>query len=392
MRDLTQTCDRDGMAPMVPEPDIAWAESLMPGLKAKFAAELGRIGARIPYIARDGLYRDFMEEVDPAWWTNGFWPGILWQMYHVTGAEEYKQIARCVENTLAGVVDEDFLGLHHDVGFMWLLSAVADWRLTGSLRAKSRGLLAANLLAGRFNPDGRYIRAWNEPDSEGWAIVDSMLNIPLLFWASEETGDPRFASIARMHANTLLSAAIRADGSCNHIMCFDPRSGTLLETPGGQGYGAGSSWSRGQSWGLYGYAIAARHTEDPRYLAAAKQVAHYFCANVALENDLSLSDFRAPETPRRWDALADVIAASGLLEIADQVPVLEQSLYRRWAVRILRAVASNWCDWEPSRDGLIQHCSGSYHREDERELPMVYADYFFLEAILRLQGKAARLW
>ena len=372
--------------------DREWAESLLPKLAAKFAAERDRVGSHIPYIAEDGVYKDLKDVSDPAWWTNGFWPGILWQMFKATGDEAYVKPAREVEQTLMNVIDTDFMGLHHDVGFMWLLSAVADYRLIGDEKAKNRGLAAATLLAGRFNPEARFIRAWNLPESEGWAIIDSMLNIQILFWASEVTGDPRFADIARMHADTLSHTAVRPDGSCNHIVDLDTTTGELLHTPGGQGYESGSSWTRGQSWAIYGYALAARHSGKREYLDVAKKVAHYFVANVALTDDKSLVDFRAPAEPVYWDALADVITACGLLEIAQQVPELERPLYLKWAVRLLRAVESNWCDWEPGRDGLVQMCTGCYEKSDDREVPMMYADYYFVEAVLRLQDKAARLW
>lgn len=372
--------------------DRQWAESLLPKLEAKFAAERDRVGGHIPYIAEDGVYRDLKDRSDPAWWTNGFWPGILWQMFHATHDEAYIAPARQAGDTIMHVIDTDFSGLHHDVGFMWLLSAVADWRLTGSEQAKQRGLAAATLLAGRFNPKGRFIRAWNEPHPAGRAIIDSMMNIQLLFWASETTGDPRFADVARMHADTLLNVAIRPDGSSNHIVDLDPETGALLDNPGGQGYQSGSSWSRGQSWAIYGYALAARHTGQARYLAAAKRVANYFCANVALTGDRALIDFRAPAEPVYWDALADVIAACGLLEIAEQVPELERVFYVAWAVRLVKAVEADWCDWDPNRDGLVQMCSACYHDEVDREVPMMYADYYLLEAVLRLAGRAVRLW
>lgn len=374
------------------EADREWVVSMLPKIEAKFAAERDRIGGHIPYIAEDGVYRDFKDESDPAWWTNGFWPGILWQMYQVTGDERYVAPAREVSDKLTDVIDTDFMGLHHDVGFMWLLSAVADYRLTGDEKAKNRGLAAANLLAGRFNPQGRFIRAWNLTDSEGWAIIDSMMNIQILFWASDVTGDPRFADIARLHADTLLKAVVRPDGSCNHIVDLDLETGELKDNPGGQGYESGSSWSRGQSWAVYGYALAARHSGDERYLAAAKRVAHYFCANVALTSDKALVDFRAPAEPVYWDALANVITACGLLEIAEQVPELERAFYVNWAVRLIKAVDEDWTDWDPAHDGLVQMCTGCYKNSYDREVPMVYADYYFLEAVLRLNNKAARLW
>lgn len=164
--------------------------------------------------------------------------------------------------------------------------------ITGDKEAGRRGIAAANYLAGRFNPVGNYIRAWNE-NLSGWAIVDCSMNLSLLFWASEETKDPRYKHIAVKHADIVLQHFIRPDGSCNHIVSFNPETGERLESIGGQGYGPESSWSRGQSWALYGMANTYRNTGDIRYLDAAKRVAHYFLASLP-EDDVPHWDFHVP--------------------------------------------------------------------------------------------------
>ncbi|MDO4269257.1 MAG: glycoside hydrolase family 88 protein, partial [Eubacteriales bacterium] len=249
-------------------------------LDQKLTAECGRLGERIPYISENGRYRKDMREVNNSWWTNGFWAGMMWQMYHSTGNEKYKETARYTEAALDQAL-ADFTGLHHDVGFQFLHTAVADYRLTGRKEAKARGLHAANLLAGRFHVTGDYIRAWNL-DRTGWMIVDSLMNIPLLYWAGEELKDPGYADIADRHAHTAMRVLQRPDGSCSHIAVFEPTTGELLQCPGGQGYGPGSSWSRGQAWAIYGFALAFSHTGRQEYLDAAKRTAHYFLANLAL--------------------------------------------------------------------------------------------------------------
>lgn len=221
------------------------ARELTDQIAAKLAAEVRRNGDIIPYIAEDGVYKTDMRQKNLSWWTNGFWAGLLWQMYHAVGAAEFKATAEKTE----GWLDEamaDFTGLHHDVGFMWMLSAVADYRLTGNEKSRIRAMHAATLLAGRYNPNGRFLRAWNG-DKTGWMIVDCLMNLSLLYWASDETGDPRYAEIAQNHADTALRVLLRPDGSCNHIAVLDPVTGELTGAPAGQGYAPGSSWSRGQS-------------------------------------------------------------------------------------------------------------------------------------------------
>ena len=225
---------------------------------------------KIPYTTgADGSYDDRSDEsrswgMDNGlnWWTNGFWGGIMWLLYQDTGEERYREIAGISERKLEKCFDQ-YYGLHHDVGFMYLPTAVADYRLTGNEEGRRIGMHAANLLAGRFNPVGKFIRAWNQNednDTRGWAIIDCLLNLSLLYWASEESGDPRFRQIAMMHADTVLANFVRPDGSVCHIVEFDPESGRMVKSYGGQGYGDGSSWTRGQGWAVYGFANSYTHT------------------------------------------------------------------------------------------------------------------------------------
>ena len=370
-----------------------WLEEVYGKICTKMSAECTRVGDRIPYIPENGRYEGDLAETDVCWWTNGFWGGILWQMYHATGEEKYRLAAEGVENKMDAAFTS--IGkLNHDVGFMWLHTAVADYRLTGDPLSRRRGLHAANLLAGRINLNGGYIRAWNESsfggNAAGLAIIDCMMNIPLLYWASEMTGDSRFKTIAMEHADTVLAHTIRPDGSCNHIVVFDPDTGEYLDNPGGQGYESGSSWSRGQSWAIYGMALSYAYTGEKRYLEAAKRTAHYFIANVSMNGYVPLVDFRAPEEPVLIDTSAGVIAACGLLEIASHVGELEQKLYMENAVRILRTLEEKYCDWDPENDAVLGYGTGAYH--GRRHYPIIYGDFFLLEGVLRLLGKEFLIW
>lgn len=368
-----------------------WLNSTWSKIEAKMSAECDRIGSRIPYLSENGRYEEDKAETDIYWWTNGFWPGMLWQMYKATGLEKYRTAAEEVEKKLDAAL-EGYEGLHHDVGFMWLHSAVANYRLTGNTGSKTRGLHAANLLAGRYNPRGKFIRAWND-DCIGWIIVDCMMNIPLLYWASKITGDPRFSFIARDHADTVLRHIVREDGSCNHIAKLDPENGELLETPGGQGYEPGSSWSRGQAWAIYGFALSYRHTKDQKYLNAAKKIAHYFIANVAMTDYVPLVDFRAPREPVLRDTTAGTCAACGLLELAESVGEPEKPLYLNAAVQILKATDRRFCNWNPGEDSIVGNGTVAYFSDSKgHAVPIIYGDYFFVEAILRLRGAGFLIW
>lgn len=374
-----------------------WKSDLLCKIEAKIEAECDRLGERIPYRTENGLYKTDYAEKDIYWWTNGFWAGILWQMYHATGKPLYRQRAEAVEKTLDRAL-HGFMGLHHDIGFMWLHSAVADYRLTGSEEARVRGLMAADLLAGRYNPQGRYIRAWNPEcvnegeDCTGWIIVDSMMNIPLLYWASQELKDPRFYYIAKSHADTVQRTLVRADGSCGHIACIDPHTGERTAVLAGQGYAPDSAWARGQAWILYGFALSYRYTKDPAYLETAKKAAHYFIANVSLTDHISRCDFRQPQAPDYLDTSAGLCAACGLLEIAAFAGETEKALYRHHAEQIIQKTAENYCNWTPEADSIVQQCKIDYHSTGAQQTDLIYADYFLLEGVLRLLGKDFLIW
>ncbi len=357
---------------------------------------------KIPYTTIGGSHDDRSsntQEFGPDdginWWTNGFWGGMLWQMYHKTGEQRYAEIARVSEEKLKQCFI-DFYGLHHDVGFMFLLTYIADYKLTGNGEGRRFGLHAANLLAGRFNPMGRFIRAWNgEPaegtdDNRGWAIIDSMLNIPLLYWATKETKDPRFKQIAMMHADTLMEHFVRPDGSVRHIVQFNPETGEMERDYGGQGYGQGSCWTRGQSWGLYGFMMSYIHTGEERYLNTAKRIAHYFIANIPADGLIPV-DFRQPKEPCWYDDTAAAIAACGLLAVADAVSEMERDLYHQPALKMLEALYQNHCDFSRDSDCFLQKCTAAYH-DTKHEFPIIYGDYFFMEAIFKLRDTAVYLW
>lgn len=369
----------------------AWLDEAWGKLQLKMSSECDRIGSKIPYIPENGQYLEDKAETDIYWWTNGFWPGMLWQMYHATGEEKYREAAEGVELRLDAAFD-GYEGLHHDVGFMWLHSSVANYRITGNSRSRVRGMHAANLLAGRYNPRGKFIRAWND-DCTGWIIVDCMMNIPLLYWASEESGDPRFAYMAKDHADTCLEQIVRPDGSCHHIVVLNPENGEFVEAPAGQGYASGSSWSRGQAWAIYGFALSYRYTGDKRYLDAAKRVAHYFLANVSGTDFVPVVDFRAPQEPVYWDTTAGMCAASGMLEIAKHIDASEQDLYVNGALNILEATDRRFCNWNPAEDAIVDNGTGSYHgRSGDFGVPIIYADYFLIESILRLKNNHILIW
>ncbi|MCM1193882.1 MAG: glycoside hydrolase family 88 protein [Oxalobacter formigenes] len=372
-----------------------WAEKTWEKLEQKLKAECERMGSGIPFLPVNGHYRDCMMPGGLHWWTNGFWPGLLWQAYHATEDEAYRIAAHGAGIRLAETLHEPEK-LEHDTGFLFQLSSVADYQLTQDEDSCTAALQAAKLLADRLNDKGGFLRAWNSSpwmeDSSGLMIIDCMMNLSLLFWASEVSHDSHYADVAVRHAQTSLHHLLRPDGSCAHIASFDAETGSFLGTLGGQGYGEGSSWSRGQGWALYGFALAYRHTGLQEFLDASKRSANYCIACLQHNSWVPLRDFRAPDSPVKVDSGAGVIIACGLLELAGHLPELEKALYQNAALKLLQACEEKFADYSPDTDGILGGGATMYHDERLANAAIIYNDYFYVEAVLRLLGKNFMIW
>lgn len=366
------------------------AKAVWEKLKPKLDRMMAQIGDRCVHMAgADGKYDD--KRID--WWTTAFWPGMLWIAYDMTGDERYKNAAWDWDGRLEQFMLEPN-HFDHDVGFHFLPTAVIKHTLTQDEDAKRRGLFAANFLAGRLNLNGRFLRAWNGDHQRGWSIVDTAMNISLLFWATKISGDPRFEQIGRAHADTVVRHFIRSDGSVNHIVVFDPETGEFLESLGGQGAAPDSAWSRGTSWALYGLTNAYRFTGDAAYLHAAERVAQFFIAHLP-EDNVPHWDFRAEPTldgePR--DSSAGACAASGLLELSQLLTEKTGRVYRSAAERILKSLYDDYGTWDnPAHHAILLHGTGHKPAGQNVDVSLIYGDYFFLEAIAKLNGWKHRVF
>lgn len=369
-----------------------WAQEAWEQIVEKVSRTSKRIGDRFPHASVNGQY-----VLEPAsWWTAGFWPGLLWLVHRENGDLALRELAESCEAQLDAVVT-DYYRLDHDIGFMWQLTSVARYKLHGEEDSKRRALLAANLLTARFNIKGSYIRAWNPwkpgENNSGWAIIDCAMNLPLLHWASETSGDPRYKHVAIAHADTVLEHFIREDGSVNHIVIFDAASGEKLGVNGGQGYAENSAWSRGAAWAIYGMALSYKHTGDERYLKAAQRVAHFFIANLP-EDHVPVWDFRIPADVTRYrDSSAGACAACGLLLLAEQVGETESALYRDAGERMLHSLYTRYGAWDnKNEEGLILHGTSHYPEGKNIDVPLIYGDYYFAEGISRLLKHGELFW
>ena len=372
-----------------------WAEGAWGRTEKKIRKNAKEIDDGFPIMALAGTY-ELTDNI--CHWINGFWPGMLWLVYEKSGGEELLEIARACEARLDGAFTQTE-NLAHDVGFVWSLASVADHRLTGDETAKLRALRAATVLMARYNPTGEFFRSWKDlpgKDTRGWTIADNMMNLPLLYWASETTGDPRFADAAQRHTNTMIRCLLRPDGSANHIIKFDVETGELAEDREEcydctQGSGLESAWTRGQAWAMYGLVLGYRYTKKTEFLDAAKRSAHYFLAALG-DNGVPPIDFREDPENQGRDSSAGSIAACGLLEIAKSVPECEARVYLNGAVKILKALDSECADYSDETQILLAHAATDYKTKETQDVGLIYADYFYTEALYRLTRDEVIFW
>ena len=372
------------------EANKAWTDEVWQKLDNKLSRTTIASRDKIPYTTVNGVHDD-KKEKQLNWWTNGFWGGLNWLMYIGTGKEDYKITAERSEELLDGVLYKDITRLHHDVGFQWNITSGVNYRQTENPASKNRALIAAMSLSARYNITGKFIRAWNQPERTGWTIIDTMMNLPLLYRATNIIGDVRFKKVAMAHADMAMKSHIRDDGSVIHIVSHDVDTGEDIETCGGQGYGVGSAWSRGAAWALYGFALSYLHTGKEEYMETAKKVANYFIASVSETGYLPLVDFKAPAEPVLYDSTAGAIAACGLIEIAKYVTnETEQALYLNAAIKILKAMEKEFCNWEDNEDSILQMGTEAYSKGIH--IPIIYGDFYFAEAIYKLKGFDFLVW
>ena len=376
------------------EQNQAWIDATWEKIDRKLSHVAVKSRNKLPYTTVNGVHDDRAKD-SVEWWTNGFLGGMMWLMYRATCNEEYRKTAERSEELLDGALKK-YKSLHHDVGFMWHLVSGANYRITGNEASCIRNLFAASTLFSRYNIEGDYIRAWNGDYSAGYSIIDCLMNLPLLYWASEEIGDNRFKSIAMRHMDMALRDHIRSDGSVNHIVDHEVDKVGVKRVLAGQGYSEASCWSRGLAWAVYGSVISYIHAGKAEYLDAAKRTADYFIKHCSKTDYLPVIDFCAPENPVYYDSTAGVCAACGMLEIAKYVPEEEGRRYTREAILILKACDTHFCNYTEEEDALVLMGSERYPSEEEWmkgvHIPIIYGDFFFVEALFKLKGNDFFIW
>lgn len=320
------------------------------------------------------------------WWCSGFFPGTAWYVYEVTGDEAIKGIA--IRNTLK-LADIPATVNNHDIGFMLWCSYGNAFRLTGDESYLPVIKAGAEKLATRFHPGAGIIQSWGPAPKKDWicpVIIDNMMNLELLEESSKLFAEPVLDSIARTHANTTIKNHFRENYSTYHVVDYDPENGEIRHKNTKQGYADESSWGRGQAWALYGYTMMFRETRDSVYLKQAMGVSD-FCISNLPGDGITYWDFDAPDIPDALrDASAAAIMASGLVELSTFVPCREKAaIYKATAEKIIRELASERYMAAPGENlgFLLRHSVGSLPDNSELDVPLTYADYYFLEAIIR---------
>lgn len=328
-------------------------------------------------------------------WTAGFFPGSLWYLYEATGDAKWRLAAADYTTRTAPA---KFDKTQHDLGFMLGAGYGNGYRLTGDPAYRDALLAGATTLVTRFNPKVGSIQSWDLWKNSTWTfpvIVDNLMNLELLTWAARTALEPRYRDVAVTHADTTLRNHFRPDGSSVHLVDYDPASGKVRGRVTVQGHADTSSWARGQAWALYGYTMMYRETRKPDYLEQAHKVAAFFMNHPRLPADKvpywDFDDPAIPTAPR--DSSAAAIVASALLDLARFADAGRADRYRAFAEAQLRSLASPAYLASGGANGgfLLMHATGHKPAGKEIDVPLNYADYYFLEALLRLKnGQPAR--
>jgi unsaturated chondroitin disaccharide hydrolase len=316
-------------------------------------------------------------------WTSGFFSGVLWYLYEYTGKKAWLEEAR---KFTAAMEPEKWNGKTHDMGFKMYCSYGNGYRLTKDAAYQDILIQSAKTLSTRFRPVTGVMRSWDH-SRDKWSfpvIIDNMMNLELLFFATRMTGDSSFYKIAVSHAKTTMKNHYRPDNSSYHVIEYDTLTGKVLKKNTHQGYSHESAWSRGQAWGLYGYTMCYRETKDKAFLEHAEKIAKYIFSHPRLPADLiPYWDFDAPGIPNEpRDVSAAAVTASGLYELS--LYSANAKDHRAKANTIVQNLSRNYTSPVGASKGFILlHSTGSKPASSEVDVPLSYADYYFLEALLR---------
>lgn len=353
--------------------------------------------------SEDGFYKP----IDNNYWTTGFWTGEIWLAYEYMKekgnplAEQLREAGEIQIDSFLNRIDKKIEVDHHDMGFLYSPSCVAGYKLIGSKKGREAAIKAADQLITRYHPVGEFIQAWGPMDApENYRlIIDCLLNLPLLYWASEETGDTKYKEIAEKHIHTAIANVIREDYSTWHTFFFDMKTGAPDHGATCQGYRDGSAWARGQAWGIYGCALAYKYTKRDAYIDIFKNVTGYYMEHLPEDMipfwDLEFTD--GDDQPR--DSSSASIAACGMLEMIKSMEQEDVVIYQKYAMQMIKSLYDKYAVKDAKlSNGLVLHSTYSNHSPyntcnhygvDECNS---WGDYFYMEALTRLHKDWILYW
>ncbi|QIK69281.1 glucuronyl hydrolase [Erysipelothrix sp. HDW6C] len=348
---------------------------------------------KFPWSATRDLLYPIIENVD---WTEGFWTGQLWLAYEYTGDAKYKDLAMLNVRSFRDRLDRNIELEHHDLGFLYSLSCVAAYKITGDEFAKETAVLAADKLMTRWQEKGEFIQAWgeyNNPEHYRF-IIDCLLNIPLLYWASEVTGDMKYDTMARKHFATSVKYVVRSDASAYHTFYMNPVDGSPVRGATRQGYSDDSSWARGQAWAIYGIPLNIRYTHDTQATDLYIGMTNYFLNRLPKDNvpfwDLIFTD----GDDQSRDSSAAAIAACGMMEMNNYLSDdALKSIYDGAVHTMMRSLINNYTEARHNPGNpIIYHGVYSWHSGKGVDQGNIWGDYFYLEALMRLHTEWNPYW
>ena len=387
---------------------LAPTSSVVPISEAELGAAMDAVAAQVrrnlptfTYKAQNHSSVDnFYPAVDNTQWTSGFWPGIIWLAHEATGDQTMRHAAQIQVQSFLHRIESRIETDHHDMGFLYTPSCTAAWKLVGDEDGRRAAILAADQLIERFHEKGQFLQAWgrmNAPENYRY-IIDCLLNLPLLFWASEETGNPVYRDKALAHARTTLANSIRPDFSTHHTFFMDPETGAPVGGRTAQGYRDDSSWARGQAWAIAGIAYCHAYDPDPANIELFENLLAYYLERLP-EDLIPFWDliFTSGEEPR--DSSSAAIVACGLLEMGKHVDADRTAEWRELAARMVGSLWRNYAVTDPAvSNGLVLH--GTYSKKtpfnscfgEGVDECVAWGDYYYVEALTRLSRPWTPYW
>lgn len=335
--------------------------------------------------SKDNIY----PAVDNTCWTSCFWTGMLWLAYEFTGDTKYRKVAEIHLDSFKKRIDEKSHIDTHDLGFLYSLSCVAAYRLTGNEEAKNTALKAADALMVRYFDKAGIIQAWgnlNDPNQRGRMIIDCCMNLPLLYWASEITGDKKYYEAAYSHAKQAAKYIVREDSSTFHTFYMDTETGEPRFGKTHQGYSDDSCWARGQAWGMYGFPLSYIYTGDWELMELSRKLTNYFL-NRLPEDDVCYWDLIFTSGEEERDSSGAAIAVCGLLEMTKHMPLTDdyKTSYENAAIKILKSLADNFTSKDcPESNGILLHAVYGKPNGSGIDECCIWGDYFYFEALMRV--------